>query len=257
MKFRPCIDLHQGKVKQIVGSTLGKNRQLQTNFEARQPPAYFSRLYKAENLRGGHVIQLGQGNLEAAKEALAAWPGGMQIGGGIHLENAVNWLERGAEKVIVTSFVFQGGQVNEINLKALSKQVGPGRLALDLSVRKKAGRYFIVTDLWQNFTEVELTHSQLGYFSQFASEFLIHAVDVEGKGCGVDHELIHHLGQWAGLPMTYAGGISSWEDVAQLQNLGRGALDFTVGSALDLFGGTGLKFTELALAQKKEFACLP
>ncbi|MDX2469730.1 MAG: phosphoribosylformimino-5-aminoimidazole carboxamide ribotide isomerase [SAR324 cluster bacterium] len=246
MKFRPCIDLHQGIVKQIVGSTLtNESGELKTNFEAKYPPSWFAQKYSSDGLTGGHVIQLGQGNLKAAKAALAAFPQGLQIGGGVNLDNAKSWLDAGADKIIVTSFVFSGGQINMDRLKALSKLVGPERLVLDLSCRKQGETYFVVTDLWQKFTDFAVTPNNLDRLKPFASEFLLHAVDVEGKGLGVDAELIQIMAKWSGLVMTYAGGIASLNDLEILKNQGRGVLDFTVGSALDLFGGVGLKYNEL------------
>lgn len=254
MKFRPCIDLHQGIVKQIVGSSLTfESQELKTNFEAANPPSWFAQKYKEDNLTGGHVIQLGGGNLEAAKGALAAYPGGLQIGGGVNLENAKAWLDAGAQKIIVTSFVFSGGQINMDRLKALSQLVGPERLVLDLSCRLKGDQYFVVTDLWQKFTDFAVDPSNLDRLRPYANEFLLHAVDVEGKGLGVDAKLIQIMAEWAGIEMTYAGGISSHRDLEILKNQGRGVVDFTVGSALDLFGGVGLKYSELVKQGEEGF----
>jgi len=175
----------------------------------------------------------------------------MQLGGGINAENAHYWLEKGAEKVIVTSYVFEDGQIHEKRLRELSALVGKNRLVLDLSCRKKGDRYWIVTDRWQKFTSVEISSAHLDFFATFCSEFLIHAVDVEGKSRGIEENLVRRLGEWAKIPMTYAGGVHSWEDVNTIQTLGGGKIDFTVGSALDFFGGDGLKYDELVNAFKK------
>ncbi|MBT4087750.1 MAG: phosphoribosylformimino-5-aminoimidazole carboxamide ribotide isomerase [Deltaproteobacteria bacterium] len=253
MKFRPCIDLHQGSVKQIVGASLTDNQAetLVVNFTSQQSPGWYANKYQNDGLDGGHVIRLGPGNDQAALEALAGWPGGMQLGGGINAENAHYWLEKGAEKVIVTSYVFEDGQIHEKRLRELSALVGKNSLVLDLSCRKKGDRYWIVTDRWQKFTSVEISSAHLDFFATFCSEFLIHAVDVEGKSRGIEENLVRRLGEWAKIPMTYAGGVHSWEDVNTIQTLGGGKIDFTVGSALDFFGGDGLKYDELVNAFKK------
>ncbi len=247
MKFRPCIDLHQGKVKQIVGSTLSdeKNSAPETNFTSDKPPAWYANLYRKDKLSGGHVIKLGPGNELAAKEALSAWKGGLQIGGGITSDNAVSWLEAGASDVIVTSYVFNRGQVHEERLKKLAGSVGTENLVLDLSCRKKDGVYHIVTDRWQNFTDVEVNKASLDYFAEFCHEFLIHAVDVEGKAGGIEVDLVDILGNWGKKPVTYAGGIHSLADIELIKTRGKGKLDFTVGSALDIFGGDKLTYSEL------------
>jgi phosphoribosylformimino-5-aminoimidazole carboxamide ribotide isomerase len=246
-EFRPCIDLHDGKVKQIVGSTLdvpGEN-SLQTNFVSAHAPEYYAALYRQDNLSGGHVIQLGSGNQQAALAALGAWPGGLQLGGGVTDENAAFYLDAGAAKVIVTSFVFSGGIFNLDNLKKLLKITGPEKLVLDLSCRRTAdGRYFVVTDRWRNFTELEVSAETLDMFGKYCSEFLIHAVDVEGKQSGIDRELLDILSSSSSVPCVYAGGISSWEDIETIESAGRGRIHYTVGSALDIFGGK-LPYQEL------------
>lgn len=246
MKFRPCIDLHKGKVKQIVGSTLRDDspEQLRTNFEAEQPSSYFARMYRDDHLTGGHIIKLGPGNDQAAIDALAAWPGGLQVGGGIHLDNAAQWLDRGASHVIVTSSVFKDGQVDEDYLARLVRLIGRNRLVLDLSCRKRGGSYFIVTDRWQKFTDVELSAETLERFGASCDEFLIHAADVEGKCAGIEEELVKMLGRWVTIPTTYAGGVRNLEDMKRIRTLGGGSLDATVGSALDIFGGTGMTYRE-------------
>lgn len=246
MKFRPCIDLHQGKVKQIVGSTLDEGRpdSLKTNFVAERPASWFAGLYRADQLAGGHIIKLGPGNDEAAIAALSAWPGGLQIGGGITAENAAFWLAQGASHVIVTSHVFTDGMINRDRLADLVRRIGKERLVLDLSCRRKGEMYYIVTDRWQKFTEVAITAEVLDDLSRSCAEFLIHAADVEGKCAGMEVELIELLGRLSPVPTTYAGGIRHLEDLFVLRDKGGGRLDFTVGSALDIFGGTSMTYRE-------------
>jgi phosphoribosylformimino-5-aminoimidazole carboxamide ribotide isomerase len=248
MLFRPCIDLHQGKVKQIVGGTLSDQNEgaLQTNFEARKPAQWYARRYRRDNLIGGHVIQLGPGNEAAATAALSAWPEGLQIGGGVTVDNAAQWLDAGASAVIVTSWVFHGGKVDQGRLDQLVRAIGRERLVLDLSCRRRGDAYYIVTDRWQTFTRERIGFDLLDQLSHCCAEYLIHAVDVEGKCQGIETELVALLGQWAGLPVTYAGGVHSQDDIQTIATLGRGRIDFTVGSALDIFGGQGLRYEELA-----------
>jgi phosphoribosylformimino-5-aminoimidazole carboxamide ribotide isomerase len=235
--FRPCIDLHDGVVKQIVGGTLTDSGAT-TNFVARHSPAYYAELYRRDDLTGGHVIKLGPGNDDAAREALAAWPGGLQIGGGITAENAQEWLDAGAAKVIVTSYIFKDGEILLGNLEKLFSAIGKSRLVLDLSCRKKAdGNYYIVTDRWQKFTNRMLNRETMEFLSSYASEFLIHAVDVEGKQSGIDGELLDILAADSPLPCTYAGGIHTFEDITKIISAGKGKIGYTVGSALDIFGG--------------------
>ena len=245
MRFRPCIDIHNGKVKQIVGGSLkDQGDQAAENFVAEQDAAWYASLYKEKKLSGGHVILLNPASspyYEATKaqalKALAAWPGGLEIGGGIHDENAEEFLKAGASHVIVTSFVFRDGQFKAENLKRLVQAVGKEHLVLDLSCRKKEDAYYIVTDRWQKFTDVRLTPAILDELSGSCAEFLIHAVDVEGKASGIEKELAEMLGSWGKIPVTYAGGVGSFEDLRDLKELGRNRLDVTIGSALDLFGG--------------------
>ncbi len=246
MRFRPCIDLHGGVVKQIVGSTLKDDapEAVQTNFVATRPPAWFAELYRQDNLTGGHIIMLGPGNDLAAEEALAAWPGGMQLGGGINTGNAGKWLDKGASHVIVTSFVFSDGQIDMARLKQLAKAVGRQRLVLDLSCRKKNNDYFIVTDRWQKFTEVIISERVLDELSGFCDEFLIHAADVEGKCAGIENELVEKLAGWTPIPTTYAGGIRDLKDLQVLKETGHNRLDITIGSALDIFGGKSLAYKD-------------
>jgi phosphoribosylformimino-5-aminoimidazole carboxamide ribotide isomerase len=248
MRFRPCIDLHQGKVKQIVGGTLSDADAgaVKVNFEAEKPSRWFAELYRRDHLAGGHVIQLGPGNLQAAQEALAAWPGGLQLGGGVTLDNAAAWIDAGASAVIVTSWVFYGGAVDEDRLSRLSRHIGPSRLVLDLSCRRRGGAYYVVTDRWQTFTRETISSDLLDRLARYCGEYLIHGVDVEGRCGGIETELVDLLGKWAGLPVTYAGGIHSEQDIKAIEALGRGHIDFTVGSALDIFGGQGLRYSDLA-----------
>lgn len=248
MRFRPCIDLHQGKVKQIVGGSLSDTDEsaVKTNFESSRPPEWFARRYRQDELDGGHVIQLGPGNRTAAEASLAAWPGGLQLGGGVNLENAAGWIDAGAAAVIVTSWVFHDGVVDMDRLQRLSRSVGSERLVLDLSCRRREDRYYIVTDRWQTFTQTAIAPQLLDRLAPFCSEYLIHAVDVEGRCQGIETRLVELLGKWNGLPITYAGGIHSQAAIDTIEQLGGGRIDFTVGSALDIFGGDQLTYQELA-----------
>ncbi|MBE6378156.1 MAG: phosphoribosylformimino-5-aminoimidazole carboxamide ribotide isomerase [Lentisphaerae bacterium] len=239
-RFRPCIDLHDGKVKQIVGGTLNTadGDALRTNFVSEKSPAYYAELYRKDGLTGGHVIKLGAGNDSAALEALAAYPGGLQLGGGVNADNAATFIDAGASAVIVTSFVFSNGEFHEGNLAKLLKAVGNERIVLDLSCRKGSdGKYMVVTDRWKNFTTMEVCGKTLEKLSSSCTEFLIHAVDVEGKCSGIDTELVELLAEYSPCKCVYAGGISSFADVQLISDAGKGKIDFTIGSALDIFGG--------------------
>lgn len=248
MKIRPCIDIHQGKVKQIVGSTLkdGTNDGLRENFVSELPSSWYAELFKKDGLIGGHVIMLGTGCEEEAKKALATWQDGLQIGGGITTSNAKAWCEAGASHVIVTSFVFKDGRFEDERMNALLNAVGRDKIVLDLSCRKRDGQYFVVTDRWQKFTEMVVSQESLARLSRFCDEFLVHGVDVEGKKMGVDLELVELLAEHSPITTTYAGGVSSMQDVFAVKEKGRGKLDLTVGSALDIFGGKGVRYEELA-----------
>lgn len=245
MEFRPCIDIHNGKVKQIVGGSLkDEGNQAKENFVAEQDAAYFAEFYKKDKIRGGHIILLNPSDSSYYKEtkrqallALRTYPGGMQVGGGIHAENAKEFVEAGASHVIVTSYVFKDGKVNYNNLEKILAAVGKEHLVLDLSCRKKDGDYYIVTDRWQKFTEEKITPELLDKLKEYADEFLVHAVDVEGKASGIEVPLAEMLGDWGRIPITYAGGVGSFEDLKQLKEYGKGRLNVTIGSALDLFGG--------------------
>ena len=240
MRFRPCIDLHQGKVKQIVGGTLrdGDADQPVTNFETERSAADYARMYGEDDLPGGHVIMLGPGNEEAALSALRTYPGGLQVGGGINTENAFGYLDAGASHVIVTSYVFRDGQVHYGSLERLVATVGREWLVLDLSCRKRGEAYLVATDRWQKFTDVEVRQSSLQDLADYCAEFLVHGVDVEGKQQGMEHDLIEKLGKWSPIPVTYAGGATSLDDLDLVKSLGRGRVDLTIGSALDIFGGS-------------------
>ncbi len=253
MKLRPCIDLHGGRVKQIIGSTLsdGDGGSLKTNFASDKPPSHYAEMYRRDNLPGGHIIMLGPGNEEAAHNALNAWPGGMQLGGGITGENALYWLEKGAAAVIVTSYVFKDGMIHEERLSELADLVGRERLVIDLSCRQRGGRYFVVTDRWQKFTEVEVSRESLEFFAGYCGEFLIHAADVEGKCEGVAADLLGDLAEWTTIPTTYAGGVKDIDDLRLVRELGQNKLDVTVGSALDIFGGSGIKYEDAVNYCKK------
>ena len=254
MKFRPCIDLHNGKVKQIVGSTLDDKSpgSLKTNFTSDFSSSYYAQMYKRESLYGGHVIMLGPGNEAAAREAFQAFPQGLQAGGGITPENASYWLDQGAAAVIVTSYVFKKGVIHEERLREMLTLVGRDRLVLDLSCRKKGDAYYIVTDRWQKFTSTAISQETLDYFSQFCFEFLIHAADVEGKCQGIAADLIADLAEWIPVPTTYAGGVRDINDLLLIKELGKGRLDYTVGSSLDIFGGRGLKYSDVVAFDRQE-----
>ncbi len=251
--FRPCIDLHEGKVKQIVGGSLGDSG-LRTNFIAEKPAAWFAELYKRDGLAGGHVIMLGPGNEAEARAALAAFPGGLQIGGGVNAQNARGWLDAGASHVIVTSWVFREGRVDEARLAELLKAVGKARLVLDLSCRRRGDDYFVVTDRWQKFTELAISRETLRNLAGSCAEFLVHAVDVEGLCRGIDRELVGKLGRWTPIPTTYAGGANSLSDLEEVTQSGQGKVDLTIGSALDLFGGSGVKYEEVVKFNRRHAA---
>jgi phosphoribosylformimino-5-aminoimidazole carboxamide ribotide isomerase len=251
--FRPCIDLHEGKVKQIVGGTLSDSAQeVRTNFVSEKSSAEYAELYRRDGLQGGHVILLGPGNEDAARAALAAYPGGMQVGGGVNLDNAASWLEAGASQVIVTSWVFQAGRVDFERLASLERRIGKQRLVLDLSCRRRGAEYWVVTDRWQTFTEVSIGAETLARLSRACDEFLVHAVDVEGLCRGIDAELVEKLGLESPIPVTYAGGASSLSDLELVTELGRGRVDLTIGSALDIFGGSGVRYADAVAFNRRQ-----
>eukprot|EP00730_Choanoeca_flexa_P019357 TRINITY_DN9448_c0_g1_i1.p1 TRINITY_DN9448_c0_g1~~TRINITY_DN9448_c0_g1_i1.p1 ORF type:complete len:287 (+),score=55.83 TRINITY_DN9448_c0_g1_i1:96-956(+) len=275
-KFRPCIDLHDGQVKQIVGGTLTdeKDQTPKTNFVSEQTPAFYANLYHENDLTGSHVIKLGPGNDDAAREALKAWPNGLQLGGGITLDNARYWLDAGAEKLIVTSWLFANDVFQEDRLQSLCDLVGKDKLVVDLSCRKVQGKagwfvgksdlyasvlvsvlacthdtsdkidwYNIAIKRWQVVTDLEISKATLERLANYCSEFLIHAADVEGLSQGIDEDLVRVLGDWSPIPCTYAGGAKALDDLDKVKELSNGRVDLTIGSALDIFGGR-VKFSE-------------
>jgi phosphoribosylformimino-5-aminoimidazole carboxamide ribotide isomerase len=246
-RFRPCIDLHQGKVKQIVGGSLrDEGAGPRENFVSELPPEFYAARFREDDLRGGHVIKLGLGNDEAARAALAAWPGGLQLGGGITVENAAGWLDAGASHVIVTSALFDGdGRFLIDRARGFADAVGPENLVIDLSCRRSSKGWTVAMNRWQTATDLEVDHTTLDLLAPFCAEFLVHAADVEGLCRGIDAELVSLLGDWGGIPITYAGGAANMEDVLRVDQAGRGRVDVTVGSALDIFGGRGLRYEDL------------
>jgi phosphoribosylformimino-5-aminoimidazole carboxamide ribotide isomerase len=242
--FRPCIDLHEGKVKQIVGGSLDGQGSVRTNFISDRGAAWFAELYRRDQLTGGHVILLGPGNETEARAALAAYPGGLQLGGGVTPENARAWLEAGASHVIATSWIFRDGELDWDRLASLSKVAGRERLVLDLSCRRRDGQYIVVTDRWQKFTRFVLGRENLEKLGNWCAEFLVHAVDVEGLCRGIDEELVASLATWSPLPATYAGGANCLADLEKVTRLGEGRIDLTIGSALDIFGGHGVCYAD-------------
>ncbi len=258
MKFRPCIDIHNGQVKQIVGGSLCDTGNRATeNFVSSQDAAFFSELYKRRGLMGGHIILLNPVSSEyyektkvQALEALNAYPGGLQIGGGITPANAEEYLDAGASHVIVTSYVFKNGKLHYDRLKEMVNAVSKEKLVLDLSCRKKENDYYIVTDRWQKYTDVILNRETIEELTAYCDEFLIHAVDVEGKAQGIEEQVAELLGRECEIPVTYAGGVHSFEDLKKLKELGKNKVDVTIGSALDLFGGN-MNFEEVIDYLKK------
>ena len=245
--FRPCIDLHNGQVKQIVGSSLRDAGERPTeNFVSQQPADWFAAKYKSDGLVGGHVIKLGPSNNEAAKSALAAYPNGLQIGGGINLTNAAQWLDAGASHVIVTSWLFDAdGRFQLSRLKQLVAEIGRSRIVVDLSCKRTNNGWTIAMNRWQTLTDLNIETATLDELSGHCDEFLIHAADVEGLCCGIDEDLVRLMGAWGKIPMTYAGGVANMNDVRLVASASNGKVDVTVGSALDLFGGAGVKYAEL------------
>lgn len=254
MRFRPCIDLHAGKVKQIVGGTLSDAEPgaTVTNFESGTPPSFYADLYWRDGLEGGHVIMLGSGNDGAAREALGVHPGSLQIGGGISPGNAAQWLQAGAAKVIVTSYLFVENEFSFERLSQMRQAVGRERLVVDLSCRRRDNDYVVACNRWQTLTRLVLGRGILERLASECSELLVHAVDVEGRQAGVDAALIESLAAWTPLPTTYAGGVRSLADVHLVRDLGRNRLDVTVGSALDLFGGQGIAYRDLVDLDRRE-----
>ncbi len=246
MEFRPCIDIHNGKVKQIVGGSLrDEQEEARENFVSSREASFYAEFYKKYGIRGGHVILLNaadsrfyEDTKQQALSCLQAYPGGLQIGGGIHADNAGEYLRAGASHVIVTSYVFKDGCIHYENLERLLKAVGKEHIVLDLSCRKKEDGYYIVTDRWQKFTDVRLEEETMDRLSSCCDEFLVHAVDVEGKSSGIEEEVVALLGNWGKAGITYAGGVHSFEDLQKIREIGQDRVNVTIGSALDLFGGS-------------------
>ncbi len=256
-RFRPCIDLHQGKVKQIVGGTLrDKDTSTKVNFESTRSAAWYARKYRKDNLKGGHVIMLGPGNANQARQALAEWPGGLQVGGGIGPDNAADWLDAGASHVILTSALFNSkGRFLENVASTIAAKIGRNRLVFDLSCRRETnGSARVTMNRWQTPTELPLNHHTLDRLAPHCAEFLIHAADVEGLCGGIDEELVTMLGNWGNLPITYAGGARSLDDLHHVDNLSAGNVDLTIGSALDLFGGSLVRYEDCVAFNRRKNA---
>ena len=243
--FRPCIDLHEGRVKQVVGGTFGEgNSSPQTNFVSDHDSAWFAELFRSDGLRGGHVIQLGPGNNAAARLALAAYPNGLQIGGGVTDSNAQHWLDAGASHVIVTSWLFPNGEFNADRAESLAGTVGPERVVMDLSARRVDDRYVVFIDRWRQATTTVLNAELFAMLQPWCDEFLVHAINVEGLQQGIDLELVALLATWCNRPVTYAGGAKSIDDLRRVHMISDGRVDLTIGSALDIFGGSGVAYRE-------------
>ncbi|KAI1144543.1 Phosphoribosylformimino-5-aminoimidazole carboxamide ribotide isomerase [Hypoxylon sp. FL0543] len=255
-RFRPCIDLHAGQVKQIVGGTLDSSTdELKTNYVSQHSAGYYARLYRDHGLEGAHVIMLGPGNEDAAKEALAAWPGHLQVGGGISDHNAALWMERGASKVIITSFLFPGGKFSQERLDAVLTALGGRKdhLVIDLSCRRRGDdKWFVAMNKWQTITDMEVNQEAIKSLEPYCSEFLIHAADNEGLQKGIDEKLVQSLAEWCSIPVTYAGGGRNLDDLELVKRLSDGKVDLTIGSALDCFGGTGVKFDDCVAWNAKQ-----
>ena len=251
MRFRPCIDIHNGKVKQIVGGSLieaPEGSRAEENFVADQDGAYFGELYRSLGLSGGHIILLNkagteeyEADLAQARLALTAFPGGMQIGGGVSAENAGRLLAAGASHVIVTSWLFPEGKLSRERLARLRESVGREHLVIDVSCRRRDGAFYVVTDRWQTFTDAQVTPELLAELGESCDEFLVHGVDREGLGAGMEEDLVRLLAAYVkggGRGVTYAGGIGSLADLKHFREVSEGLLDVTIGSALEIFGGT-------------------
>lgn len=254
MRFRPCIDLHAGRVKQIVGGTLRDDTSSpQVNYETTESASYFAGLYARDRLPGGHVIMLGPGNERQAMSALQTYPGGMHVGGGIHPENAGRFLDYGASHVIVTSYVFRDGDIAWDRVNEMVDAVGRNRLVLDISCRIRNGTYYVCTNRWQRWTQFQVNEENVGRLGELCDELLVHAVDVEGKCAGIDLNLVEKLSHWTPCPTTYAGGATSITDLNLARDAGRGLIDVTIGSALDIFGGP-LRYADTVAWQREEEA---
>jgi phosphoribosylformimino-5-aminoimidazole carboxamide ribotide isomerase len=253
LKFRPCIDLRGGRVVQIVGGTLQQEKidNIVTNFESDQDASAYARLYQTDDLTGGHVISLGDGNQQQAISALGAFPGGLQYGGGVTDQNAVAYLEAGASHVIVTSWIFHQGEIDYARLEKLFGMIGKQRLVIDLSCRKRDGEYWVVMDRWQTFTQAKIDYETLSRLSDYCDEFLVHGVDVEGQQVGVEYQLVEKLADIVSIPVTYAGGVKQLAELDNVHAKGKGKIDLTIGSALDIFGGD-IKYSEVVAWQRSQ-----
>lgn len=241
--FRPCIDLHDGKVKQIVGKSL-ESDNIETNFVSQKNAAYYAELFKKHSLKGGHIIMLGKGNENEALSALKAYPFGMQIGGGINISNASFYLDEGASHIIITSWIFENNEISYEKLKELKNKIGKNRLVIDLSCKKHNNEYYVVTNRWKTLTKTFINKEIILSLSDYCDEFLIHAVDVEGSKKGIDIKLVEMLSSYDTLPITYAGGSNSINDLETIFNIGKGKIFLTIGSALDIFGGSSVNFMD-------------
>jgi phosphoribosylformimino-5-aminoimidazole carboxamide ribotide isomerase len=241
--FRPCIDLHEGKVKQIVGGTL-TDAGARENFVSERPAEWFAEKYRADDLPGGHVILLGPGNEAAARRAVRAFPGGLQVGGGVTPSSARQWLDEGASHVIVTSYLFEGPRFSESRLDEILRVVQPSELVIDLSCRKIGDGYRVATNRWQTVTDTKVDAELFGRLHGRCAELLVHAADVEGLCRGIDGDVVSLLGTHVTLPCTYAGGAFDIADLAQVEKLSGGQVDLTFGSALDLFGGSQVRYDD-------------
>ncbi|MAJ86484.1 MAG: phosphoribosylformimino-5-aminoimidazole carboxamide ribotide isomerase [Cellvibrionales bacterium TMED148] len=237
--FRPCIDLHDGLVKQIVGGKLTHNKAI-VNHVSPHDAAHFAALYRDSGLQGGHIISLGENNREQVLSALKTFPGGLQYGGGVTAQNAGVYIEAGASHVIVTSYLFEQGSFSPARLEELVRAVGREHIVIDLSCRKTTAGWVVSTNRWQTLTEQIIDAESIKKLEANCNEFLIHSADVEGMQAGMDEQLIKLLGTICNLPTTYAGGGRSVKDLEKIQELSRGKIDLSIGSALDIFGGNGI-----------------
>ncbi|MBT3539096.1 phosphoribosylformimino-5-aminoimidazole carboxamide ribotide isomerase [bacterium] len=239
MQFRPCIDILNGKVTQIVGETLATNSLVAENFVTNKNAAYFADLYKKNNLAGGHIIMLDKTEKTKSQtiEALKTFPQDFQVGGNINSDNAQEFINAGASHIIVTSYIFKDNKLSPLRLQRLMSAVKKEKIVLDLSCRKKNNEYYVVTNRWQIFSNFKVTSKNLETLSNYCDEFLIHGVDSEGKLQGVEIDLLNILKDFTGIPITYAGGIRDMNDIEKIKQTGNGYINFSVGTALDIFGG--------------------
>jgi len=243
--FRPCIDLHDGRVKQIVGATLRDGEsEPETNFVSEKDAPWFAELYRRDGLLGGHVIMLGPGNEGAARSALAVWPEGFHVGGGLNIDNVQYWIDAGAGKVVITSWLFQDDTLDYGRAAKIAAKIGRERLVFDLSCRRIASGWRVATNRWQTITETPVDQKTLDSLADYCSEYLVHATDIEGTCAGIDRELVAFLGSFSPIPVTYAGGAHAVGDLRAVEELSNGTVDLTFGSALDIFGGNLVRYTD-------------